>query len=101
MQKRAKINVLKIFNVLKEYGPMHIRGIAKVTGMHPITVSSLVNRLEYFFIIDRRDVVPGFSTKIVSLKNPNTTITDVENYLKLKKQIKGDKKRTTQNLLKP
>lgn len=98
MQQRAKVNILKIFNVLKEYGPMHIRGIAKVANMHPITVSTLVSRLEYFFIIDNREVVPGFSTKIVSLKNPEATIKDVERYLEAKKRIKVIK-RTTPNSL--
>jgi hypothetical protein len=91
MQQRAKVNILKIFNVLKKYGSMHIRGIARVADMNPITVSSLVNRFEYFFIIDNREVVPGFSTKIVSLKNPEVTIKDVESYLELKKRIKGKK----------
>jgi len=83
---------MKIFEVLKQYGPMHIRGIAKVSGLHPITVSSLVNRLEYFFIVDKREVVPGFGAKIVSLKNPEVTIKDVEKYLEIKKQIKKGNK---------
>lgn len=92
LQRRTEINILKIFEVLKKYGPMHIRGIAKVTGMHPITVSTLVSRLEYFFIVDKREVVPGFSAKIVSLKDPQVTIKDVEKYLEIKKQIKGNNK---------
>jgi hypothetical protein len=88
IQQRSKVNILKIFNALKEYGPMHIRGIARVSQMNPITVSTLVNRFEYFFIVDKREVVPGFSTKIVSLKDPNVTIKDVEVYLELKKRIR-------------
>jgi hypothetical protein len=90
MQQRTKVNILKIFDALRASGSMHIRGIARVTGMNPITVSTLVTRLEYFFIIDQREVVPGFSTKIVSLKNPEVTVNDVERYLEVKKRIKGN-----------
>jgi len=87
LQKRTRLNVVKIFNVLKTYGSMHIRGIARVAKMHPITVSSLVSRLEYFFEIENREVVPGFKAKIVSLKNPDVTIKDVERYLDVKMRI--------------
>lgn len=89
MQKRTKVNVLKIFNVLKTHGSMHIRGIARIAKMNPITVSSLVNRLDYFFETQNIEVVPGFKAKIVSLKDSNVTIKDVEKYLEVKKRIKG------------
>ena len=68
---------------------MHIRGIARIAKMNPITVSSLVNRLDYFFETQNIEVVPGFKAKIVSLKDPNVTIKDVERYLEVKKRIKG------------
>ena len=89
LQKRTKVNLLKIFNVLKSYRSMHIRGIARVAKMHPITVSTLVSRLDSFFVTEKREVVPGFTAKIVSLKNPDVTIADVERYLEVKKQIRG------------
>ena len=88
LQQRTKVNLIKIIEVLKKYGRIHIRGIAKITGIHPITVSSLINRLDYFFEIEKREVVPGFTAKIVSLKNQNLTIKDIEKYLELKKSIK-------------
>ena len=89
LQQRTKVNVFKILNTLKTYGPMHIRGIARVANMHPITVSSLVSRLGYFFEIENREVVPGFNTKIVSLKNPNLTIEDIDRYLETKRRIRS------------
>ena len=89
LQQRTKINLLKIFNVLKQNGPTHIRGIARMTKMHPITVSSLISRLDFFFDIDVVEVVPGFSAKVVKLKKPEITIKDVERYLEVKRQIKG------------
>ena len=92
LQQRTKVNVLKILNVLKIYGPMHVRGIARVANMHPITVSSLINRLGYFFEIENREVVPGFNTKIVSLKDPNIKIEDIERYLGAKRWVKGNNK---------
>ncbi|MEM5872341.1 MAG: hypothetical protein QXD55_00550 [Candidatus Aenigmatarchaeota archaeon] len=88
LQQRTKINLIKIIEVLKNYGQMHIRGIAKITGIHPITVSTLINRLDYFFNTEKREVVPGFTAKIVSLKNKDITIKDIEKYLELKKSIK-------------
>lgn len=91
MQKRAKVNILKIINVLRAYQRMHVRGIAKIANMHPITVSSLVNRLEYFFNIENVEIIPGIKIKFISLKNPNLTVEDVEKYVKLRKSIKGEK----------
>jgi hypothetical protein len=91
LQQRTKVNLLKIFNVLKQNGPTHIRGIARVAKMHPITVSSLVSRFDFFFEADNVEVVPGFSAKIVKLKNPEATIKDVERYLEVKRQIRGSK----------
>jgi hypothetical protein len=89
LQQRTKVNLLKIFNVLKQYGPMHIRGIAKYSKMHPITVSTLVSRFESFFLTEKLEVVPGFSAKVVRLKNPEVSLKDVEKYLEVKKQLKG------------
>ncbi|MEM5778016.1 MAG: hypothetical protein QXK49_00080 [Candidatus Aenigmatarchaeota archaeon] len=88
MQQRTKVNLIKIIEVLKNYGQMHIRGIARIAGIHPITVSTLISRLEYFFNVEKREVVPGFTAKIVSLKNKDITIKDIERYIELKKSIK-------------
>ena len=89
LQRRNKINVLKIFEALKNGTSLHIRGLARMTGIHPATVSSIVSRLDHFFEIDKVEVVPGFTAKIVKLKDPNTKIEDVERYIEVKKQIRG------------
>jgi hypothetical protein len=92
LQKRSKDNIAKILYVLKTYGPMHIRGIAKEAKMHPITVSTLVSRFGHFFEAENVEVLPGIEgmkVKIVRLKNPNLTIDDVERYMEVKKQIKN------------
>jgi hypothetical protein len=89
LQRRNKINMLKILEAFKTSSSMHIRGLARATNIHPATVSSIVSRLGHFFDIEVVEVVPGFNAKIVRLKNPNTTIEDVERYIKVKKQIKG------------
>ena len=89
LQKRIKIKLLKIFNALKTNGSLHIRGLARITNMHPATVSSIISRLNYFFNIENIEVVPGFRAKIISLKNPDIKIEDVERYLEVRKQIRG------------
>ncbi len=89
LQKRIKIKLLKIFKALKTNGPLHIRGLARITEIHPATVSSIISRLNYFFNIENIEVVPGFRAKIISLKNPDIKIKDVERYLEVKKQIRG------------
>lgn len=89
MQRRIKIKLLKIFNALKANGPLHIRGLARVTKIHPATISSIISRLNYFFDTDNIEVVPGFRAKIIRLKNPDIKIEDVERYLEVKKQIRG------------
>jgi hypothetical protein len=91
LQKRIKIKLLKIFEALKNNGPLHIRGLARATEIHPATVSSIVNRLNYFFDIENLEIIPnsGFRAKIVRLKNINVKIEDVERYLEVKRQIRG------------
>ena len=89
MQKRIKIKILKIFEALKINGPLHIRGLARITSIHPATVSSIVSRLGYFFDIENVEVVPGFGARIIRLKNPDIKIEDIERYLEVKKQIKN------------
>ena len=89
LQRRIKLKLLKIFNALKANGPLHIRGLARVTDIHPATVSSIISRLNYFFDIDNIEIVPGFRAKIVKLKNPDIKIGDVERYLEVRKQIRG------------
>lgn len=89
MQKRIKIKLLKIFNALKTNGPLHIRGLARVTDIHPATISSIISRLNYFFDIENIEIVPGFRAKIIRLKNPDIKIEDVERYIDVRKQIRG------------
>jgi hypothetical protein len=89
LQKRIKIKLLKIFEALKTNGPLHVRGLAKVTNIHPATVSSIISRLGYFFDIENLEVIPDVKVKIIRLKNPDIKIEDVERYLEVKKQIRG------------
>jgi len=89
LQKRIKLKILKIFNALKTNGPLHIRGLARITEIHPATVSSIISRLGYFFDVENLEVIPGFRAKIIRLKNPDIKIEDVERYLEVKKQIRG------------
>lgn len=89
MQRRIEIKLTKIFEALRAHGSLHIRGLARITDIHPATVWSIVNRFGYFFEIENVEVVPGFNAKIVRLKNPNITIEDVKKYLEVKRQIKG------------
>jgi hypothetical protein len=89
LQGRTEIKIVKIFEALRTHGSLHIRGLARVTELHPATVWGIVSRFDYFFEIESVEVVPGFNAKIVRLKNPNVTIEDVKRYLEVKKQIKG------------
>ncbi len=89
LQKRIKIKLLKIFEALSKNGPLHIRGLAKVTNIHPATVSSIISRLSYFFDIENLEVIPDVKIKVIRLKNPDIKIEDVERYLEVKKQIRG------------
>jgi len=92
LQERTKINLIKIIDALKTYGQLHIRGIHRVTGINPLTVSTLVQRYGRFFDIDVQEVVPGFGTKFVRLKNPSITIEDIERDIQLRKNIRNNMK---------
>jgi hypothetical protein len=89
LQKRIKIKLLKIFNALKANDQLNVRGLARITEIHPATVSSIISRLGYFFDTEMIEVLPGFKAKIVKLKNPDAKIEDVERYLEVKKQIRN------------
>lgn len=90
LQRRIRIKLLKILSALKASGSgLHIRGIARITNIHPMTVWSIINRLNYFFDTEDLEVVPGFKAKIIKLKNPDIKIEDIERYLEVKKQIRG------------
>ena len=88
IQKRTKINLFKILQALKEHGSLHIRGLHRVTGINPLTVSTIIKRYERFFNIDNREVIPGFGTKIVSLRNQDITVDDIEKDIELRRSIR-------------
>ncbi|OGI12515.1 hypothetical protein A3K64_01260 [Candidatus Micrarchaeota archaeon RBG_16_36_9] len=89
MQKRIKIKLLRIFDILKSNGPMHVRGIARFTSIHPATVSSIVSRLGHFFETENVELMPEIKVKVIRLKDPNVNIEDVERYIEVKKQIRN------------
>ena len=90
--KKTKINVIKIFRVLKDAqnrssGPLTISEIARRSGLHKWTVSRTIDIWMDSFVESRvleelEDV--GLRLKLVELTDPNITEEQVLRSLKIK-----------------
>jgi len=91
IHKKTIKNIAKILELLRERGPMHIRGISKALDMNPFTVSNIIDRyLDFFIEVNNIDQF-GFRVKLINLKpgKENTSLEDVLKYIKLKKKIRN------------
>jgi hypothetical protein len=91
IHKKTVKNIAKILDLLRERGPMHIRGIAKALELNPFTVSNIIDHYLDFFIEVRSIDQFGFRVKLINLKpgKEETTLEDVLKYVKVKRKIKG------------
>ena len=80
-----------ILAVLKEAKQIHMRGLAKVLDVNPLTVNKIIeNYLKPFVDFEYIQQIGG-RVKIIRLKpgRENLTIEEVLRYNELKKKIKG------------
>ena len=91
IHKKTIRNIAKILDLLREGGPMHIRGISKALDLNPFIVSNIIDHYLDFFIDVRNIDQFGFRVKLISLKpgKEETSLEDVLKYVKLKRKIKG------------
>jgi len=91
IHKKTIKNISRILVLLRERGPMHIRGIAKALELNPFTVSNILDHYLDFFIEIRNIDQFGFRVKLIDLKpgKEETTLEDVLKYIKIKKRIKN------------
>ncbi|MBN2101860.1 MAG: hypothetical protein JW716_03245 [Candidatus Aenigmarchaeota archaeon] len=90
-------NIIKIFNVLKKAEEdsemMTISKIASITGIHKWSVSRTIDLYMSSFV---EITVPehledvGLQLKIVRLKDPDTKIEQVSNYIKMSKNLETE-----------
>ena len=91
IHKKTVKNIAEILELLRERGPMHIRGIAKALELNPFIVSNILDHYLDFFIEIRNIDQFGFRVKLINLKpgKEDTTLEDVLKYVKVKRKIKG------------
>src|SRR3989344_5619694 len=80
-----------VLAVLKEAKQIHMRGLAKVLDVNPLTVNKIIeNYLKPFVDFEYIQQI-GSRVKIIRLKpgRENLTIEEVLRYNELKKKIKG------------
>jgi hypothetical protein len=93
--KKTVNNVVKIFNILKEYekgekGFLTVSKISKISGLHKWTVSRVLDLYLYPYIEittpEHLDEV-GLNLKLVRLKGQNLNIENLIRYLELSRKI--------------
>lgn len=93
--KKTVNNVVKIFNILKEYekeekGFLTVSKISKISGLHKWTVSRVLDLYLYPYIEittpEHLDEV-GLNLKLVKLKDQNLNIENLIRYLELSRKI--------------
>ncbi len=93
LSNKAKADIARIISMLREHGQMHIRGISRITGIHPMTVSRLIDGyLSPFLEINEINEF-GLKAKIVKLREDkqNITLEDILKYINIKRRIKDNK----------
>ena len=92
IHKKTVKNIARMLVLLRERGPMHIRGIAKALNLNPFTVTNILDHYLDFFIEVRSIDQFGFRVKLINLKpgKEDTTLEDVLKYVKVKRKIKGN-----------
>jgi hypothetical protein len=91
MHKNTLMNINSILNLLRETGPIHIRGIAKTLNLNPFIVTNIIDRYLVYFL-EVNDIEQfGIRVKIVQLKSgmENTSLENVLKYIELRKRIRG------------
>lgn len=90
---RTKVQIAKIIGLLQKEGQMHVRGISRALGIHPMIVSRVIdNYLSPFLDINEINEF-GLKAKLVKLRKDkeNITIEDVMKYIEIKKRIRNSK----------
>jgi hypothetical protein len=93
ISNKTKADIVKIINLLREHGQMHIRGISRITEIHPMSVSRLIDSYLSPFLEISEIKEFGLKAKIVKLREDkqNITLEDVLRYINIKRKIKNNK----------
>jgi len=89
LKQSTKENIAKILFIIKKAPGIHVRAIARTLNMHPITVSSIIDRYLIPFLDVQTDRY-GAKLKAYYLKEDkeNITLEDVLRYYLVRKNIK-------------
>ncbi len=93
ISSRTKAQITDIISILREQGQMHVRGISRALGIHPMTVSRTIdNYLSPFLEINEIKEF-GLKAKLVKLREDkkNIAVNDILKYLEIKKRIRNNK----------
>ncbi len=93
MSVKTGKEIQKVISLLRSEGQIHVRGISRALGIHPMKVSRLINDyLSPFLEINEINEF-GLKAKLVKLREDRKNITaeDVFRYKELRKKIKGGK----------
>lgn len=92
LSERTKKDIVRIIDLLRNEGQMHIRGISRALEIHPMTVSRLIDSyLSPFMEINEINEF-GLKAKLVRLREDRKKITaeDVLKYVELRKKIRNN-----------
>ncbi len=93
ISNKTKAQIMKIIGLLQNEGQMHVRGISRALGIHPMNVSRIIDiYLSPFLEINEINEF-GLRAKIVKLRRDkeNLTLQDVLKYREVKKEISRKK----------
>lgn len=90
---KTKKTIEGIISLLKEQGQMHVRGISRALGIHPMTVSRIIDGYLSTFLEINEINEFGLRAKIVKIREDkqNITFKEVIKYLYIRKKIRSSK----------
>lgn len=90
---RTKVQIIKVIGLLQKEGRMHVRGISRALGMHPMTVSRIIDGYLTPFLEINEINEFGLKIKLVKIREDKEKIAieDVLKYLDIKKRIRHNK----------
>ena len=88
---KTKMNIIKILNLLRENGEMHLRGISTVLEINSGTVFNIIETYLNDFVEVRYFEYAGFRAKLIKLKEGKemTTLNGVLKHYRVRKVIKN------------
>ncbi len=91
---KTQKEIAKIIDLLKNEGQMHVRGISRALGIHPMAASRIIDSYLAPFLEINEINEFGLKAKIIKLRidKENITLQDVLKYRQVKKELHAAQK---------